>query len=397
LLLVGIIFLLGYLGGLLANMAGLPKVSGYVLVGVLLSPTVTGIISEGFLKSSSVVVDFALAMVAYSLGGSLSMKNLRGHGKVIGFMTLGQGMGAYAFVALITMPYCMYLISDRLLDCLVLSLLFGAISLPTAPAATVATIHECRARGGFTSTLLAIVALDDAMGLMVFAFTTAFLGSLILGDGGNVLHIAHSALGLVLSTVLGVLVGLVMVWSMRFIQRKDTLIMISFAFFSMVFGTAQQFGLEPLFAAMVMGITVANIYPGDAPFMFIEKNYEAVVLAVFFVLAGAHIDVRLLVDYFPLAILFMIFRLMGKWSGSYLGGVLSGAPKKHSRYMGLALMPQAGIAIGLALYLESVPAFQQYAPVVINVIIAKTAINEVIGPYLLKLSLVKNREAGKSK
>jgi Kef-type K+ transport system membrane component KefB len=143
---------------------------------------------------------------------------------------------------------------------------------------------------------------------------------------------------------------------------------------------------------MALGITIANIYPGDVPFRFLEKNYETMVFAIFFVLAGAHIDVNLFLDYLPLAILFVMFRMSGKWAGAYLGGILSKTPRLHSRYMGLALAPQAGIAIGLALYLGRIPPLEKYAAIAINVIIAKTASNEGLGPWLVKKALTKTGE-----
>ena len=392
-LFLGLIFLLGYLGGLIANRVGLPKVSGYVLVGIALSPTVTGIISEEFLKSATVIVDFALAMVAYSLGGHLKLKSIKEQGKVIGLMTLGQGMGAFVFVAAATLGFMAFYFPEfAFVDIAALAFLFAALSVTTAPAAVVATVHEYKSRGKFTSTLLTIVALDDALGLMGFALSVAIVKGFILGAGFSFPLVLDPVESILWSTVTGIVAGLALVWALQHIQKKETLIILTMALFCLAFGTAQQLGLEPLFAAMVMGMTVSNIYPGNAPFIFLEKNYETVVFAAFFVLAGAHIDINLLVDYFPLAILFVVFRISGKWVGSYLGGVASRAPKQFSRYMGLGLAPQAGIAIGLALYLERIPGVDQYAPIVINVIIANTAINEVVGPYLLKLALRKNHD-----
>jgi len=390
-LFLGLIFLLGYLGGLIANRLGLPKVSGYVLVGIALSPTVTGIISAEFLKSASVIVDFALAMVAYSLGGHLKFKSILKQGKVIGLMTLGQGAGAFVFVAAATLGFMVFYFPEfAFVDIAALAFLFAALSVSTAPAAVVATVHEYKSRGRFTSTLLAIVALDDALGLMGFAFCVALVKGFVLGAGFSFPLVLDPVESLLWSTATGIVAGLVLVWALKHIQKQETLVILTIALFCLAFGTAQQLGLEPLFATMVMGMTVSNIYPGDAPFIFLEKNYETVVFAAFFVLAGAHIDVGLLVDYLPLAVLFVAFRISGKWVGSYLGGVASGAPKRFSRYMGLGLAPQAGVAIGLALYIERIPGVAQYAPIIINVIIAKTAINEVLGPYLLKLALRHN-------
>jgi Kef-type K+ transport system membrane component KefB len=392
-LFLGLIFLLGYLGGLIANRVGLPKVSGYVLVGIALSPTVTGIISEEFLKSATVIVDFALAMVAYSLGGHLKLKGIKEQGKIIGLMTLGQGLGAFVFVAAATLVFMVFYFPEfAFVDIAALALLFAALSVSTAPAAVVATVHEYKSRGRFTTTLLAIVALDDALGLMGFAFCVALVKGFVLGTAFSFPLVLDPVESILWSTVTGIVAGLVLVWALQHIQKKETLIILTIALFCLAFGTTQQLGLEPLFATMVMGMTVSNIYPGDAPFIFLEKNYETVVFAAFFVLAGAHIDVGLLVDYLPLAVLFVAFRISGKWVGSYLGGVAAGAPKRFSRYMGLGLAPQAGVAIGLALYIERIPGVAQYAPIIINVIIAKTAINEVLGPYLLKLALRSNHD-----
>jgi Kef-type K+ transport system membrane component KefB len=396
-LVVGLIFFLGYLGGLLANRFGLPKVSGYVLVGMAMSPTVTGVISEEFLKAATIVVEFALAMVAYSLGGHLKLRKIWEQGKVIGIMTYGQGTGAFVFVSVATLGFMHFYYPEyAFVDIAALAFLFGALSVSTAPAATIATVYEYKARGRFTSALLAIVALDDALGLLGFALSIAIVKSFVTGAAVSFSLILEPVESLLWSTGLGLAAGLVLVWAMKYMQKREALVILTTALFCITFGAAQQLGFEPLFATMVMGMTVANTYPGDAPFIFIEKSYEAVVFAIFFVLAGAHIDVSLLVEYLPLAVLFVIFRMSGKWVGSYLGGVASGAPKGFSRYMGLGLAPQAGVAIGLALYIERIPGVAQYAPIAINVIIAKTAINEVLGPWLLKVALKKNRETDKA-
>jgi Kef-type K+ transport system membrane component KefB len=193
--------------------------------------------------------------------------------------------------------------------------------------------------------------------------------------------------------MLGGLFGLVLIRILKSKLERDAVILISVAFFCLSFGVARYFGLEPIFTTMVLGMTVANIFPGTQPFKHLEIDYEPVVLAVFFVLAGAHIDFSLVIEYFPLAIIFVIFRLSGKWIGSYAGGALSATSKNIYQYIGFGLAPQAGIAIGLVLYLQGIPALSKYSAIVINVIIAKTAINEIIGPYLLKFALKRTGEA----
>jgi Kef-type K+ transport system membrane component KefB len=396
LLILGLIFLFGYMGGLLSNRIGLPKVSGYVLTGIILSPSVTGIITSEFLKSSSVIVDFALAMVGFDLGGSLRWNKLKKHKTSILFITLGQGAGAFISVMLgtfifMTLIFPAFLINDIFL----FSIIFGALSLSTAPAATMATIHEYRAQGTFTSTLLAVVALDDALGILVFALTLAFIKVLVLGSNPSFSSFTEPVLNLIFSTLLGMVVGLVLYGILKNKIEMESLIIFTVAFFCLSFGLAQLFALEPLFTTMVLGMTVANLFPSTKPFEHLEIDYEPIVLAAFFVLAGAHIDISLVIEYLPLAIVFVIFRLSGKWIGSFIGGNLSAAPKNISRYIGFGLSPQAGIAIGLALYLQRMPALEKYSVIALNVIIAKTAINEIIGPYLLKFALKKTGEARK--
>ena len=183
LLILGLIFFFGYLGGLLVNRIGLPKISGYVLVGIIHSPSVTGIISNEFLKSYSVIVDFALAMVAFDLGGHLRWNNLKRHKASIISILLGEGAGAFVSVMLGTFIFMKLLFpAFTINDIFLFSIIFGALSLSSAPAATVATIHEYRARGMLTSTLLAVVALDDALGILVFALTLAFIKVFVLGS-----------------------------------------------------------------------------------------------------------------------------------------------------------------------------------------------------------------------
>jgi Kef-type K+ transport system membrane component KefB len=365
LLILGLIFFFGYLGGLLANRIGLPKVSGYVLVGIILSPSVTGVISNEFLNSSSVIVDFALAMVAFDLGGNLRWNNLKKHKTSIISILFGEGAGAFVSVMLGTFIFMKLLFPPFTInDILIFSIIFGALSVSTAPAATMATIHEYKARGMLTSTLLAVVALDDALGILVFALMLAFIKVVVLGSHPSLSFLTGPVINLILSTLLGILVGLVLSSILKDKLERESVIILTMAFFCFSFGLAQQFALEPLFTTMVLG-------------------------------TGAHIDISLVIEYLPLAIVFIIFRLSGKWTGSFIGGMLSATPKNISRYIGFGLAPQAGIAIGLVLYIQRIPVLEKYSIIAINVIIVQTAITEIIGPYLLKFALKKTGEAWK--
>lgn len=388
LLQMGLIFFLGFSGALLANKVGLPKVSGYVLVGIALSPSVSGLITHEFLKETSVIVDVALAMIAYTLGGHLKLSGLRERGKEIIAITMGQAVGAYVFVTMASLVYMRVFYEQlSIIDVAIIGLLFGAISLSTAPAATIATIHECRAKGCFTSVLLAIVALDDAISLIFFAITLTVVKGLVAEASDENLTLAWAGMKILYSVLIGVGTGVGLVYAIKFIQKRETLMILTVSAFCLSFGLAEHLKFEPLFATMILGLTVANLYPDDLPYRFLEGYYEPVIFVVFFVLAGAHIDLQILMAYFPLALLFVTFRVSGKWVGAYMAGIFAGTPRRHAKYYGMGLAPQAGIAIGLSLYVQQIPALEFYGTIILNVIVAKTAINEILGPYLLKRAL----------
>ncbi len=388
LLQIGLIFFLGFAGAIAANKLGLPRVSGYIIVGMILAPSMTGIITPAFLKESTLIVDFSLSMVAFCLGGTLGLRNIMRHGRAITLITLGQAAGAYVFVSVAAFSLMGVWFGEfTMSDVVIMSLVFGALSLSTAPAATFATVHEYKASGTFTSTLLAVVALDDALGLMIFSLTLAFINTLINGGAHTLASLAHPLLSIFSSMAIGGILGLTLVIALRFINRKETLIITIVTFFTLSYGIAQTLHLEPLLCAMSVGMTVANLYEDNLPFRILEGNFEPVVLAIFFVLAGAHINLGVLLEYLPLAMIFVCFRIGGKVIGAVLGGKLAGESRAFSRNMGLALAPQAGIAIGLALYLSRLESFAPYAVITMNVILASTAVNEVLGPWLLKVSL----------
>ncbi|MFC1769725.1 cation:proton antiporter [Nitrospirota bacterium] len=395
-LIIGLILVFGLIGGRLSNLIGLPKVSGYVFAGIILSPSVTGIISDEFLRSSSLAVDLALAIVAFDIGVHLNWNTLKKHKKGIVLITLGQGAGAYILVALSMFIFSSFMFPDfSSKEILTLSIILAAISLSTAPASTMSVVHEYKAKGSLTSMLLAVVSLDDAMSLFVFALTIAFINTAYQLSGNSFTFLTEAGLSLLASVLLGIVAGLVLCRILKLNLKREAVIIISIAFLCLCFGTARQLNLEPILATMALGMIVANIFHGKQPFRSLEVNYEPVILAIFFVLAGAHIDISLFIHYFPLAIVFACARISGKWIGTYMGGMISAMPKKISRYLGLGLAPQAGLAIGLSIYLQEIPGLEIYSAIILNIILAKTALNEIIGPYLLKYVLFRTGEARK--
>ncbi len=386
----GLILLLGYLGAKLAQKARFPMVTGFILVGVLLSPSVTGIITEEVLKASSLVVDFTLSIVAFLIGGSLNLLRLRGFGRQIGIITFLQALFATLFVALL-----IYSLGPRFLELssyelLAMSLILGAVSAATAPAATLSIVHEVKAKGVFTRFLLAIVAIDDALCVAFFVLVLFFL-EVIGGSGLSVATLSLPLLELLSSVGLGLLfTGIPYIVKER-VRTAEEVLTVTLGTVTLLTGVSKVVGADPLIANMVLGFIVENFVSYEEMFSVLEY-VENAIFAIFFTIAGAKFDLSLIVGSLPLMALLTVGRFTGKYFGSYVGGYISKAPKSITNYMGLALLPQAGVTVGLMLYASLEPAFSGFIDVAFNAVLASIIVNELLAPPLAKYALVKSGE-----
>lgn len=390
---LGIIFVLGALIEWLSPKLNIPKVVGYLLLGLIIGPEVLGIIPQNFLDGSHVVIDLALSLIALLVGANLKYQTLKGHGTQIVTITFLQAL--FAFVAVSVGFY----LSNGLLGfpeeySLVIAILFGGLAAATAPAATIALVHELKAKGKFTSTLLAVVALDDVLALIFFTFAV-MLGGIILGGGETTLFSLLDTAGVIILTVLVGSVGAVIseLIDKLFAHHKgmETISTIGMVF--IVYSLSEHWGLEPLLATLTMGVVMTNISKEfDLVEEEIDNHLEEIIFMLFFILSAMHLDLNSVVI-MPLIILaYVFFRFVGKISGVWLGAKLTNADKTIRSYLGLGLIPQAGVAIGLALSLQNEARFNDIAPMVLNVVIATTVIHEFIGPLLTRYCLKKSGE-----
>lgn len=393
LLYLGIIFILGALTEWLSPMVHLSKVVGYMLVGLIIAPGTFGLFPHSFVVDVHIIIDLSLALISVLVGASLKSSELLDKTRQILFVTLFESL--FTFLAVAGGFFLLAgWVFPELQESLVIALLLGGIASASAPAATLAIIQELHAYGRFSKTLLAVVAADDAMALMLFAFAMT-LSSTLLGSGGidysSLLQAIYVIAG---SIVVGLLAGVLTTWFERlFSHHKGMETIATLGMVFIAYSVSEKMGLEPLLATLVMGVVLANL---TNDFDLVEKEIDnhiiEIVFMLFFILSAMHLDFSALLT-LPLAVVtYLLLRMIGKIGGAYFGARVSGCDKKTQIYLGLALFPQAGVAIGLALSIQDHSGFEAFAPMILNIIIATTIVHEFIGPFLTRYSLMQTKK-----
>ncbi len=384
---IGIILLFGYLGGLIAERLRFPRIFGYILVGILLEPSVLGVLPSDFISNSIIANDFALAVITFSVGGALALSKIRKLGKGILWITLLEAELAFILVAV-----GMTLVIGRgnLWQGLPLALLMAALASPTDPTAILAVVHEYKADGPVTRTLMGVAASDDALGIINFSLATAFASALLLGRSFLTLNntLVQPLLIVFGSILLGVVLGIVLGFLERFIREPGALIAIVLGTLFACFGAARYFGLDELLSTMTVGIAFVNISKqSERVFSLISSYFEELIFIIFFVLAGAHLRFDTLISSWVWVLAFVILRTVGKFAGTFLGSNLAGSEPKIKKFAAYGLLPQGGIVVGLALLARQDPHFQAFGTVLVSLILGTTVIHEFLGPLFAKFAI----------
>ncbi|SHI77885.1 cation:proton antiporter [Thermoclostridium caenicola] len=381
----GLMLFCGLLMGRLAKLVGLPNVTGYIVGGLIIGPYVLGIVSSGMAEGLNIISEMALGFIALSIGAEFELSYFREVGKAPVIIAVLEGLFAIAFVTagLLIMGFE-----------LPLTVILGAIASATAPAATIMVIRQYQANGPVTKTLLSVVALDDAVALIAFGFAVAITKSLTNADGDLLMGILDPFITLLLSIVIGVVSALILLIPMRFFKKTSnrTCAVVGIVFLTLTL--ADYFGASSLLACMVLGAVFTNISQDAASVFRIADNLTPPIFMLFFVLSGARLDVTLIPAIGVIGVGYILLRVLGKLSGAWLGAVISKAPKTVRKYLGWALVPQAGVAIGLTLVADQV--VPEYAPRIRTVILCATLIYELIGPVISKMALKKAGEIQES-
>jgi len=389
---IGIILLLGYLGGALAENIKLPKIVGYILVGILLEPQALNILPANFITDSLIANNFALAIITFSVGGSLAFSKIKQLGKSIVWITVLEAEFAFLLVAV---GMALFMGWGNIWASLPLALLIAALASPTDPTATLAVVHEYKADGPVTRTLMGVAASDDALGIINFSLATAIASALLLGRSYLTLNntLINPLLIVSGSILLGVVLGLALTIICKKIDADGALIAIVFGLLFACFGFAQYFGLDELLSTMTVGIAFVNFSDkSQKVFSLLSDYFEEVIFIIFFVLAGAHLRFDTLASNWVLIVAFVILRAFGKFSGTVLGARIAGSKEVVRKNMAWGLLPQGGIVVGLALLARQTPQFQSFTPLLVSLILGTTVIHEFLGPLFAKFALLRAGE-----
>lgn len=397
-LIYGIIIIAGYIAGLLVDKIGLPKVTGYLLVGLILNPQITTLIPESFIEHTDFVTNISLAFITFSVGGTLRLGKLRKMGKMILTITVFEAEVAFLLVAVgfyFLFPY-LGIDPNLAIYALPVGLLLGALACPTDPSATLAVKHEYKAEGEVSSTILGIAAFDDIAGILNYSIFIVLAATMITGEAFSFQHAFLEPLYVIGGAVtLGILAGILFNLTTR-LSKKMTdgvLILMTFGFLMLGFGLASLIKVDELLTTMTMGIAIANFNPQqDRIFKILEGYTEELIFVLFFVISSMHLNFSVVSNSYWLIIAFILLRAAGKFLGTFTGAALVKAPAKVRHYTAGGLLPQGGIVIGLALMVKQTAGFSLIADMIISVVIGATIIHEIIGPVLAKMFLVKAGE-----
>jgi Kef-type K+ transport system membrane component KefB len=391
---VGIMLFLGFLTGLAVEKLKFPMITGYILIGILLSPSLFNIIPSETVGQLDIITDVALGIVAYLIGSNLHWEDLQRLAKTIMWIIPFESLGAWLLVTVVLVAAGPFIIPNETFwqTYFPMALIIGAVSSATAPAATMAIISEIRARGPFTTTLLAVVGFDDTIAVIAFAIASGIAQPLVNDVGSfSFSHmIGIPALYILESVMVGGIFAIALMYMIRLVRTREFLLVVVIGTIMLCTGVSVHFNLSFILANMVLGFVIINKVKRKELTHVVEE-FENVIFVLFFVLAGLHFDLSVLKVAGVLALLIVLARCSGKYIGVRMGATISHASDNVKNYLGLALLPKAGVTIGLIL-LASIE-FPSFGVVMLNAVLASTILNELIAPPLTKYALVKAGEA----
>ena len=392
---IGLLIAVSFLGSKLFQRIGIPQVVGFSGVGVLLGPSFLNLVPLALSEELTFISEIALGLIGFDIGSHLLFSELRQLGRCILTILVFEALGTFLLVTL-----GIWLITRSLHT----ALIFGALSSATAPAATVDVLAEYDAKGPLTTSLLAVVGMDDALALILYSVAAAFAESLLARSGApSLLQIVElPLLEIGGSIVLGGGLGLLLDRIMCRMKVQHDAMAVSIGFVFLCVGLSEALGFSLILTTMILGLVVVNRCAEHGRHIrFTIEQAGPVIYVLFFTLVGARFQVSLLPTMGLLGVAYVILRSTGKFGGAWLGGTVGRAPAAVRNNLGLGLLSQAGVAIGLAL--ASASRFSVYGEegqalgaLIINVITTTTFVVQVVGPIGVKLAIKRAGEIGQA-
>lgn len=372
----------GLIFGRIVKLLKLPNVTGYLLAGLLIGPSCFKFLSTDMVSEMELISEIALAFIAFSIGSEFKVSYLKKVGAAPVIIAIFEGLTA---TLLVTVVLVLFGFDFEI------SLLLGAIASATAPAATLMVVRQYKAKGPVTETLISVVALDDAVALIAFGFSMAVVNALLHpGQASVAMSILSPFLEIVGSIVLGFILGFVFKYPLKYFKKDSNRLILTAGFVLLGSALATLLGLSSLLLCMCMGAMLVNVSESSGSVFRLTEMFTPPIFLMFFVVSGAGLNVSYLPQIGLIGILYVIVRVIGKVAGASLGAILAKAPEVIKKYIGLTLIPQAGVAIGLSLI--AAQTLPEYGAQIRAVILCATFFYELAGPAITKIGLKKAGE-----
>lgn len=407
LLSIAIALLAGLLMTRVIKPLGLPAVTGYLIAGVLIGPFCLGALgrllgieglgftSAEYLEKFGVIADVALGFIAFSIGNEFRLKQLKQIGKQATIIAFAQALTATAFVDIALCSLSLILGND--VFPMPVAVTLGAVATATAPAATLMVVRQYKAKGKLTDILLPVVALDDAVGLIVFAVSFGVAMALQNGQFNLVSIVVEPLLEIVLSLGLGAILGWILTQLEKLFNSNSNRLSLTIVFVFLTVALSMiEFeigGVHVVFSSllvcMMLGTMFCNLCPLSHDLMEKADKWTAPLFALFFVLSGAELELGVFTDLSVvlIGVVYILFRSLGKYFGAYISAAAAGCDKTIKKYLGITLLPQAGVALGMCV--TAAAKMGEDGAIIRNIVLFAVLIYELFGPMLTRDALTK--------
>jgi len=404
-LVAGLLMLAGHVAGHLLSRIRLPRITGYLCVGLLMGPYVLGYMSVDTVKELGFLNELAITFIALAAGGELKVAELRNRMKAILLAILSQTIIVFVIVTLFAflcramLPFTAGLST---LQMLAVAMLFGVLAVARSPSSAIAIINECKARGPFTETALGVTVALDVLIIILFAAAVSFCETVMSPAASLDLgFIAVLGGEIVAGIVVGLILGLGLAFYIDRARANLPLLLLGTALVVTSFShwLAEYLHevhdltlrLEPLLICVTAGFTVQNYSRQGSQFIHAIEAISLPIYVLFFALAGAGLNLNALQQTWIIALLLVVVRVIAISVGAYAGGWIASDPPRFNRLAGMAYLAQAGVSLGLAL--EVTRRFPEWGEAFVTVVVAVIAINQMVGPIAMKQALIRSGEA----
>ncbi|MFC1477284.1 cation:proton antiporter [candidate division KSB1 bacterium] len=397
----GFLMITAYVIGLFFNKIKLPKISGYLLAGMLFGPHILHFFDRGLIGDMTIINQLALTFIALNAGGELRLKELSQEKRTIFWLLIlliafiFTGMFLFTFIA---RPFIAFIQESSFNEVIVIAMLLGTLSIARSPSSIIAIINECRAKGPFSETVLGVTVIIDFFVIMLFAVVVSFSEAILNpSQGMDIVFLLGVGLDVFISAAAGIIIGAFVAYYIKTVKVNVPILLLVLAFLIYnVSGVISHFvseslnvsfHLEPLLIAITAGFYIQNFTPGGPHFIESIESSSLPVYVLFFAISGLVLDLEIMMQLIHIAVVMVIVRGTMAMLSGYLAGRITKTPHTHSRTFGLGFITQAGVSIGLAL--EIIRLFPGWGIHLGTLIIAVINFNQIIGPIAFKFALSK--------